>query len=340
MNMRKRVAWRELLDSVIQVRTERERIAAQIGVAPVTLTRWASGETSPRSQNLHHLVQAIPDQHRAAFQASIEEDLPSHSFDEPIRDESELEIPFQLVSRILATRATDPPHQVSWVIFHQILQHVLLQLAPDRLGMKITIVECMPPKDDGTICSLREGIGLGTAPWRENVEEHGLFLGAETLAGHAVTTTRFCQVPDMRVNPTSLPYYRIDHEISSAACPIMWQGRVAGCVLFSSTQVAAFLAQELKVLLEAYANLIALALAEKDFYSVDLIRLHVMPPPDVQQQYLATFRQRVVTLMKESASTGQVLTSKQAEQQAWQQIETLLLDHCKHNNPSLCNTER
>jgi hypothetical protein len=338
--MRKRVVWRELLDSVIQVRTERERIAAEIGVAPVTLTRWASGETSPRSQNLHHLVQVIPDQHRAAFQASIEEDLPSHSFDEPIRDNLELEIPFQLVSRILATRATDPPHQVSWVIFHQVLQHALLQLAPDHSGMKITIVECMPPRDNDAICSLREGIGSGTSPWQENVEEHGLFLGAETLAGHAVTTARFCQVPDMRVNPTSLPYYRIDHEISSAACPIMWQGRVAGCLLFSSTQVGAFLAQEQKVLLEAYANLLALAFAEKDFYPVDLIRLHVMPPPDTQQQYLASFRRRVVVLMKESAFTGQVLTSKQAEKIAWQQIETLLLDHYKHDGKSPCNTER
>src|SRR5579859_1121597 len=86
--MRKRAVWRELLDSVIQVRTERERIAAQIGVAPVTLTRWANGDTSPRLQLLNPLVQAIPDRHRAAFQASIEEDFPSHSFDEPILDDS------------------------------------------------------------------------------------------------------------------------------------------------------------------------------------------------------------------------------------------------------------
>jgi hypothetical protein len=340
MNMRKRAVWRELLDSVIQVRTERERIAAQISVAPVTLTRWASGETSPRLQNLHSLVQAIPDQYRAAFQASIEEDLPSHSFDEPLRDEEEPEIPFQLVSRILTTRATDPPHHVSWVILHQILQHALLQLAPNRSGMKITIVECMHPKDDGTICSLREGMGLGTPPWQENVEEHGLFQGAETLAGYAVTTARFCQVPDMSVNPTSLPYYRMDYEMSSAACPIMWQGRVAGCVLFSSTQVGAFQTLELHTLLQAYANLVALAFAEKDFSSVDLIRLHVMPPPDVQQQYLASFRRRVAALMKESASMGQVLTSKQAEEIAWQQIETLLLDHRKHGDSSPYNTER
>ncbi len=328
--MRKRSLWRELLDTLIQVRNERERIAAQVGVAPITLTRWASGETSPRLLNLHPLVQAVPDQYRAAFQMSIEEDLPSHSFDEPILDEEKPEIPFQLVSRILATRAVASPHHVSWVIIHQILQHALLQLDSDHLGMKITIVKCMPPRDNGAICSLHEGIGLGTPPWQEQVEERGLFLGAETFAGHTVATARSYQVPDMRRDPTSIPYCRTEHEMSAAACPIMWHGHIAGCLLFSSTQIGAFLAKELNIILEAYANLMALAFAEKDFYPVDLIRLHVMPEPVVQQQYLVSFRQRVTTLMKESACTEHTLTSKQAEQKAWQQIETLLLGHGRH----------
>lgn len=328
--MRKRSVWRELLDSLIQVRSERERLAAQIGVAPVTLTRWASGETSPRLQNLHPLLQAIPDQHRAVFQTSIEEDLPSHSFDEPIRDEEKLEIPFQVVSRVLSTRATGSPHHVSWAIIHQILQHALLQLDPHHLGMKITIIECMPPRENDAICSLRESIGLGTPPWQGHVEERGLFLGAETLAGYAVTTARSYQVPDMRRDPTSVPYTRTEHEMSAAAYPIMWHSRIAGCVLFSSTQIGSFLAKGLNVLLEAYANLMALAFTEKDFSPVDLIRLHVMPDPVVQKQYLVSFRQRVMTLMKESACTEQPLTSRQAEQQAWQQIETLLLGHNKH----------
>jgi transcriptional regulator with XRE-family HTH domain len=329
MNMRKRPVWRELLDSLIQVRNERERIAAETGVAPITLTRWASGETSPRLQNLHPLVQAIPDQHRAAFQTSIEEDLPSHSF-EPVPDEEKMEIPFQLVSRILATRAAASPHLVSWVIIHQILQHALLQLDPNCLGMKITIVKCMPPRANGAICSLRESIGLGTHPWQEQVEERGLFLGAETFAGHAVTTARSYQVPDMRRDPISIPYSRTEHEISAAACPIMWHGHIAGCLLFSSTQIGAFQAKELNTLLEAYANLVALAFAEKDFYEGSLIRLHVMPEPVVQQQYLVSFRQRVTALMKESVCSEHALTSKQAEEIAWQQIETLLLGHGRH----------
>lgn len=326
MHMRQRAVWRELLDSLIQVHNERERIAERLGVAPITLTRWASGESSPRLRNLHPLVQSIPDQHRASFQTSIEEDLPSHSFDEEIRDGEKPEIPFQLVSRILATRATASTHLVSWVIIHQILQHALLQLDHDCLGMKISIVKCMPPGNNGTICSLREGTRTGTSPWHEHMEERGLFLGAETFAGYTVTTARSHQVPDMRKEPTSIPYSRTQYEMSAAACPILWHGHVAGCLLFSSTKIGAFQAHEVNILLQAYANLMALAFAEKDFYPVDLIRLHVMPSPCVQQQYLVSFRQRVMALIKESTATSQTITLQQAEEITWQQIETLLLD--------------
>jgi transcriptional regulator with XRE-family HTH domain len=330
--MQKRAAWRELLDSLIRKRAERERIAAQIGVTPVTLTRWASGESFPRSQSLRQLAQALPAQYRAEFQTLLEEDLPSLSFDESAQGDSRPEIPFQFISTVLATRAMDSPLHVSWVVIHQILQHALLQLDPSRLGMKITIVQCMPPRSDGRICCLREGIGLGTPPWPESFEEHALFLGAETLAGYTTVTSRSHQVPDLRADPTFLPFYRAEYEMSAAAYPIMWHGRIAGCVLFSSTQIGAFLAKELNPLLECYTNLMALAFAERDFYSTDLIHLRVMPPPEVQQHYLASFRQRVIALMKESANAGLVLTSTQAEQIAWQQIETLLLDHRMDRN--------
>jgi hypothetical protein len=37
--------------------------------------------------------------------------------------------------------------------------------------------------------------------------------------------------------------------------------------------------------------------------------------------------------VKESAAISQGQTLEQAEQIAWQQIETLLLDHCKHQTP-------
>ena len=333
MNMRKRAEWRVLLDSIIQSRAERERIAAQIGVNAVTLSRWASGETSPRSQNLRHLIQAIPEPHRAKFHALVEEDLPFLALDEMHPEDSRLEIPFQFFNTVLTTRAVSSPLHVFWVIIHQILQHALLQLDPYRQGMKVTIVQCMPPGSDGKICSLREGIGLGTPPWPESFEEHTMFLGAETLAGYTTATAHFQQVPDMRNNPTFLPYYRAEHEISAAACPIMWHGRIAGCVLFSSTQVGAFRTREVNILLECYTNLIALAFAERDFYPMDLIQLQIMPPLEEQLPYLVSFRRRVNALMQEAVNIGQPLTSAQAELMAWQQIEKLLLDRSMDYDP-------
>ena len=341
MNMRERVYWRELLDTIIHIRGERERIAKAIGVTTVTLSRWASGESSPRPRYLRPLVLAIPDEHKVAFQASIAQEFPfSHSdeliqedlIDESIQENVRFSLPFQFFNRILATRATDAPHQVSWVMMQQILQHALLHLATDGVGLKITIVLCMPPREDGIIYSLRETVALGTHPWHENVEEQARFLGADTLVGYTVTTARSHQVRDLRVDPTFLPYLRDEHEISAAACPIMWHSHIAGCVLFSSTGVGTFEADELMNLLQVYTNLIALALAEADFYDVSLIQLRVMPTFKAQEQYLATFQSRVIALMKESLYTERPLSRMQAEKIAWQQIETLLLAYYSHGS--------
>jgi transcriptional regulator with XRE-family HTH domain len=325
--MRKRANWRELLDSIIQLRSDRERIAAEVGVSSVTLTRWASGDSMPRSQNLRLLLTAIPLDSREQFKALIEQDMPSLSLEQPLSDSSNHEIPFSFINTVMTTRATGSASHVSWVIIHQVLQHALLQLDPHHLGMKITLALCMPPTSDGKIHSLREGGGLGTPPWEESFEEHALFLGAETLAGYSVMTVRYRQIPDLRADASLLPYYRAEYEVSAAACPILFLGQIAGCVLFSSTQPDYFSLEERSVLIHGYTNLISLALREEDFYPLDLIELRIVPPPEKQQDHLMNFQSRVVKLMRASASNSQYLySSAQAEQIAWQQIEAELLN--------------
>src|SRR5882724_7307414 len=101
--MRKRAGWRELLDSIIRTRADRDRIAASIGINSVTLTRWASGESTPRPQNLRYLLSAIPVEYRESFQALLEEDQPALSFEEGAVDSTEHEIPFQLINTVLTT---------------------------------------------------------------------------------------------------------------------------------------------------------------------------------------------------------------------------------------------
>jgi len=341
--MRERAYWRELLDALIAVRADRERMAQAIGVIDVTLSRWASGESSPKPRNALLLLRVIPDEYREAFQTSLQQDLPSFTLNEqgpdeqvshkPGGDDGTWQIPFQLVCRILTTHTTSFPHMVSWAIIQQTLQHALLQLRPKGSGLKITVFLCMPPKDDGAICSLREDLSLGTAPWSESLQQHAQLVGAESLVGHTVATTRFHQVSDLRVPPTFLPYDQQDeHEISAATCPIMRHGFVAGGVRFSSTHVGAFMEQGLSTLLQAYTNLIALAFPDGDFYEVWRIQLQVMPTLQVQQPYLASFRARVMALMRESVSSDCPLSRGQAEKIAWQQIETLLRAHTTHDD--------
>ena len=52
--------WRELLGRCVQTPPERQRIADVLGVAPITLTRWVSGEVNPRPQYLRKLLVALP----------------------------------------------------------------------------------------------------------------------------------------------------------------------------------------------------------------------------------------------------------------------------------------
>jgi len=46
--MREAVTWRELLGRSIENLQERQRIANAMGVIPITLMRWANGESTPR----------------------------------------------------------------------------------------------------------------------------------------------------------------------------------------------------------------------------------------------------------------------------------------------------
>ena len=317
--------WRELLGNIIINPTERDRIANEIGVHSVTLIRWVNGETSPRSHNLRQLVRAVPKQYRTQLRTLLDTNMtvPSSGFE---IDSSQTEIPYKLIMEVLEARANTPDLLRFWTIIRLILPAALKQLDSERQGMLITVVRCMPPTKDGKIRSLRETVGQGTDPWNSNLEEKALLLGAESLAGYVTSSCRLEQVGDLRLNRTFLPAYQEEHEISAIACPIMRACRVAGCLLFSSTQPDYFVSETYLELVKAYTRLISLAFDASDFYNPDLIDLHIMPPLEVQQVHISSFRQHVLKLMQESSNGTQRLASAQAEQLVWQQFEELLLN--------------
>ncbi|GCE27507.1 hypothetical protein KDA_29910 [Dictyobacter alpinus] len=322
--------WREFLGSIISNASERDRIATEIGVHSVTLSRWVSGESSPRPHNMRQLLRAIPKQQRNQLQSLLEK-YSSDVSDFDI-DTSEQEIPYKFIMEVLDARASIPDLLRFWSITRMVLQQALRQLDPEGVGMAITVVRCMPPRD-GKIRSLRESVGLGTPPWGGDLEEKALLLGAESLAGHVTVSCRLEHIGDLQANKTFLPAYQVEHEVSAVACPIMHACRVAGCLLLSSTQLDYFGPEARLSLVRGYTNLVALAFNPDEFYDPEKIALHIMPPPTRQQTFFDGFRQRVLKLMQDSSRSEKRLASPEAEQLEWQQIESALLDLPPENKP-------
>lgn len=317
--MQKVSSWRELLEIIIGNTVERSRIAAEIGVRPLTLTRWINGESLPRTENLRHLINALPDQYRDQFQELLEQDYPQ-LFQSGADSSSSDELPYTFISEVLETRSNSPDILRFWAISRQILQHALKKLDPLSLGLAITVAQCMPPQS-GKIRSLRERTGMGTHPWPLNLDEQGMFLGAESLAGYVATSGHYAKIDDLRVGQSLLPAYQAEYEVSAVAYPLMYAQRIAGCLLISSTQPNYFNSPARLGLVQGYTHLMSLAFEPEEFYPQSLFELSIMPSFAVQRSHFAGFRQRIVEVMKASSTAPRPLTSLQAEQIVWQQIE-------------------
>lgn len=318
--MQKASSWRELLASITSNPAERERIATEAGVRSITLSRWISGESKPRPQNLHSLLKGLPRQYQDQFRELIgSEDGLSYSVLSEEQDQSD-EVPYTFISEVFHTRAREPETLLFWTLSHLILQHALRHLDPEPVGMSITIVQCMPPVE-GKIRSLRERTGLGTPPWPGDLEHYGIFLGAESLAGYVVSSGHHAEVQDLREEQTLLPAYQVEYEVSASAHPIMYTGRIAGCLLVSSTLPRYFLSPSRTALIDGYANLLALAFKPEEFYELEAIELSLMPSLAIQRARFADFRQRVARIMLQAQVAQRPINSMQAEQIAWQQLE-------------------
>lgn len=322
--MAESASWHELLRQIVSNAAERERLANEIGVRPITLNRWISGESRPRANNVRQLVRALPQQHRSQFISMLKGEQSVVS--EPALVDVDEEITYGFIMQVLDTYAMIPDALRFWTICRMVIQHALRRLDAERVGMMITIVQCMPPSRNGKVRSLRESLGQGTPPWESELEPKSLFLGAESLAGYAVTTCYHRAVQDLTTDTNLFPSYRLAPEMSALACPLLYANRVAGCVLFASTQPNYFLSQNRVSLARDYTQLIALAFEPDDFYSPESIQLNMMPSPAVQQGYFATFRQRVHQIMVEASRTQHLLNSIEAERIAWQQLEEELIN--------------
>ena len=156
------------------------------------------------------------------------------------------------------------------------------------------------------------------------MEHETMLLGAESLAGYAVSSSHLVEIADLLAPANRFPASLGNWERSAAAAPIIFEGRIAGSLVVSSTQVEYF-SSVLQQLVGSYADLIALALDEEQFYEPTRIKLCLFQPQSEQQTYIALFQQRVLETVRTAAQHQQHISISQAEQMVWQQIEEKLL---------------
>ena len=316
--------WRELLGKIIYDSQERQRIANELGVNPITLNRWVSGETRPRAQNIRQLLNALHQERGLLLELIVEEfpEFATIAKDDVIEDLSQ-EIPSEFYTRVLNAYATSTKEHQFWAISNLILQQALGQLDPNHVGMAINVVQCMPPTGEHKILSLRERAGRGTPPWPLSLEQRAIFLGAESLAGYAVTSCHPIVIQDSNEGGV-FPAHWVDYEKSAGAFPIMRLDTTAGCLLVSSTQPEYFVPAR-RALLQNYATLMLLAFAPEYMYDIRDLDLQPMPHYRSQEKHLFDFRKRVSKVMLEAAQKRQPMNIFDAERLVWQQLEEELL---------------
>jgi transcriptional regulator with GAF, ATPase, and Fis domain len=151
-----------------------------------------------------------------------------------------------------------------------------------------------------------------------------LFLGAESLAGAAVTNGRLSVIQDRHASSQLLAAHWVGEEQSAVACPILRKTRVAGCLLLSSVRPHAFSDTHLS-LIERYTNLIAIVFDSAHFFEITNIHLRLMTDYQLQAPYTRQIGLRITQQMGKAAATRQYLTFQQAQEKVWQEMEEELL---------------
>jgi hypothetical protein len=319
-------SWRDLLKVIINDTHERQRIASELGLNPITLVRWTTQDIDPRPQNLRRLLDVVP-QYRDQMLELIRDEIGFEDFSNAVLDDSSKNIPSFFYSSVFAARATTNDSMRYRATCNMVLQQALGQLDPDHIGMSITVVRCMPLYEGDTkIRSLRESLGQGTPPWQADLEQQAMFLGAESLAGYVVASSRPYVTQNVDNDVSHVPLAKTRHERSSAIYPILYAGHIAGCMIVSSAQYNHFLSQSRLNLIKNYTDLISVAFEPEEFYNPEQIELWMMPDQEIQKKHFANFRQRVASVMLEGARNKQSINTIEAEKVVWRQLENELIE--------------
>lgn len=313
--------WRTFLQEITEDPRERHRICQELSIQPITLTRWINGNTDPRPQNLYHLLSTVP-QHRDQLIDLLQMDERFADFSFERLDKEAHEVPVDFYISLLKNRSTMLENARFKGLGRAILQQAINQLDPEKLGMSVSIVRCMPKsRKDQKIHSLRESIGIGNPPWGRDRELNAMFLGSESLCGYVVTTGEEQVNNDVQGGDSLVSAHVTSEEKSAAVYPIIHEGRIAGTLLISSTQPNYFTAEARLTLMKAFAELTALIFEPEEFYEASDIQLLPMPDQQIQAPYFTKYRQRVLDLLSQTRGTENEMSGSEAEDEIWRRLE-------------------
>ncbi|GCE18098.1 GAF domain-containing protein [Dictyobacter kobayashii] len=275
--------WRTFLGKVIADPHERQRIADSINVNPITLTRWTTGKSHPRLDNLLPLLAALP-HYRQQLTALITKEYPS-AFQSRVQDgEQALEISSSFYTQILNTYTSSTPQQREITVCNMILQQLLIQLDPHQAGMIILLARCVPPRTGQPVRSLRQVNGRGTTPQGNQLEYMTQFFGAESQTGYAAITGHPVVIQSKQEKERLFPLHSCAQEESSVAYPILLSDYTAGTLYIASTQCHYFTQPHLD-LIQCYVDLLVLAFEAEGFYALSTLELGIMPPAATKSRH-------------------------------------------------------
>jgi hypothetical protein len=316
-------SWRDLLGEIISNVHERQRIADALSVNPVTLTRWTSGKSNPRTDNLRPLLSALP-QYRTQLTQLISKEFPTFLLTDVENQQQLQEISATFYAQVLETYTSNPIQLRTSTVSALILRHMLAQLDAHQTGLALIIVKCTTPPSGKKVRSLFQTHGRGTNLWSILQDNHAHFYGAESQAGHALITGHPIILQSRAERKRLFPVHDALYEQSSAVYPILLGERTSGCLGIISAQENYFTSAHLK-LIEAYVDLLVLAFEPHEFYDLRSIELGIMP--DYNQQILALthVQQRVMQHMIQAMRQQRQMTRPEAERIVWQELEEELL---------------
>ncbi len=317
-------SWRELLGSLIQSPSEKQRIADALGVNAFTVARWVSGESTPQRKYFSKLPKLFP-KYEELLEELIQAELFPHAHSRiPPTLSIRPDVLVEYLVRTLGAYATMRGPYRAWTIRTLTLQQAIELLDPDHIGMELVIFQCVPPTSGQAVRSLCERLRKETVPQDIGIGMHILFLGAESLSGMAVGRGEPCVVQDLEQKQGPLSFRATFHgEKSAVAWPIQREGKIAGCFTAACMQKNYFTSQRLS-LIEVYVNALALSFQDDEFYELDNIDLHEMPVLSLQQlsEYSTQFHERVRDLRRIHIPR---LSEEEAEKLILQQMEAELL---------------